>query len=63
MAVTLTHDVLPMVQRADDVPGLPQRQWTYDYFRLPDDGRRAESIDGVLYVAPPPDIAHQTALG
>lgn len=64
MAVTLEYDVLPVVQRAGDVPGPPQGQWTYDdYARLPDDGRRYEIIEGVLYVAPSPDVAHQTAVG
>ncbi len=37
-----------------------QGQWTYeDYLRLPDDGRRYEIIEGVLYVANAPDFAHQ----
>ncbi len=64
MAVTLEHDVLPVVRRADDVPGPPQGQWTYvSYARLLDDGRRYEIIDGVLDVAPSPDVAHQTAVG
>lgn len=51
-----------MVRPADDVPGPPQGQWTYaDYAALPDDGRRYEIIDGVLYVAPSPRRAHQAA--
>jgi Uma2 family endonuclease len=36
-----------------------QGQWTYDYWlRLPDDGWRYEVIDGVLFMAPPPNSAH-----
>jgi Uma2 family endonuclease len=38
----------------------PPGQWTYeDYLNLPDDGRRYEIIDGVLYVTNAPDIDHQ----
>jgi len=36
------------------------RVWTYeDYLKLPDDGKRYEIIDGVLYVTPSPLTAHQ----
>jgi Uma2 family endonuclease len=35
-------------------------EWTYqDYLNLPDDGRRYEIIEGVLYVTNAPDIDHQ----
>jgi Uma2 family endonuclease len=35
-------------------------EWTYqDYLNLPDDGRRYEIIQGVLYVTNAPDIDHQ----
>jgi Uma2 family endonuclease len=55
-------ETVPMVRPADEVPGPPQGQWTYaDYAALPDDGRRYEIIDGVLYVAPSPRRTHQTA--
>lgn len=61
--MTTTADSLPMVRRADDVPGPPQGCWTYeDYAALPDDGRRYEVIDGVLYLMPGPTRDHQTAL-
>lgn len=30
-----------------------------DYLHLPDDGKRYEIIDGVLYVSPSPNIKHQ----
>jgi Uma2 family endonuclease len=37
-----------------------QGQWTYeDWARLPDDGWRYEVIDGVLFMAPAPGLAHQ----
>jgi len=37
-----------------------QGAWTWeDYLRLPDDGRRYEIIEGVLYVAAAPTFAHQ----
>ena len=36
------------------------RLWTYeDYCAIPDDGYRYEVIEGELYVAPAPDVAHQ----
>ncbi len=37
-----------------------QKQWTYeDYLALPDDGRRYEIIEGVLYVTNAPGFDHQ----
>ena len=37
---------------------------TYDdYVNLPDDGKRYEIIDGVLYVNPSPNTKHQRVLG
>lgn len=37
-----------------------QGEWTYeDYLNLPDDGRRYEIIEGVLYVTNAPDYDHQ----
>lgn len=37
-----------------------QGKWTYeDYLALPDDGRRYEIIEGVLYVTNAPNIDHQ----
>ena len=39
---------------------LPRGEWTYeDYLALPDDGRRYEIIEGVLYVSNAPNAAHQ----
>lgn len=45
-----------------DTPGSwpPQGQWRYeDYLRLPDDGKRYEIIERVLYVANAPGYDHQ----
>jgi Uma2 family endonuclease len=37
-----------------------QHYWTYeDYLRLPEDGKRYEIIDGVLYVSAAPLTKHQ----
>jgi Uma2 family endonuclease len=34
--------------------------WTYeDYLNLPDDGRRYEIIEGLLYINKAPDFDHQ----
>ncbi|MCC6630021.1 MAG: Uma2 family endonuclease [Chloroflexi bacterium] len=52
-------EVEPVVAPVDR-PGPPQGAWTYDdYCALPDDGRRYEIIDGVLYMTPSPKEAHQ----
>lgn len=41
-----------------DLPA--QGEWTYeDYLKLPDDGRRFEIIEGVLYVVNAPNADHQ----
>lgn len=47
----------------DEASGWPaQGQWRYeDYLRLPDDGKRYEIIDGVLYMANAPSLEHQFA--
>jgi len=38
----------------------PPRQWSYqDYLNLPDDGKRYEIIEGVLYMANAPSSTHQ----
>lgn len=61
---TETMDVLPVTQPAENMPGPPQGQWTYaDYAALPDDGRRYEIIQGVLYVTPAPSLEHQEDSG
>ncbi len=41
-------------------PWPAQGEWTYaDYLHLPDDGRRYEIIEGVLYMANAPSYNHQ----
>lgn len=62
--MTVAPDRLPVVERADHIPGPPQGQWTYaDYAALPDDGNRYELINGVLYMTPSPQEGHQAANG
>lgn len=62
-----------MTTRLANPPSLPrptvkkwplQGEWTYDdYLRLPDDGRRYEIIEGVLYVSNAPSHLHQYTVG
>ena len=61
-------EIVPPLTFSDELPELPsspegwpaQGHWTYeDYLRLPDDGRRFEIIEGVLYVANAPSYAQQ----
>lgn len=62
--MTMTMGSVPMVVPADHVPGPEQGHWTYeDYAALPNDGQRYEIIDGVLYMAPSPNEAHQSLSG
>jgi Uma2 family endonuclease len=62
--MTITSGRVPMVTTADNVQGPGQGRWTYnDYTKLPDDGKRYEIVDGVLYMAPSPNEWHQTATG
>jgi len=61
-AVVLTSVIprrLPRLpSRGQDWP--TQGEWTYeDYKKLPDDGRRYEIIEGVLYVTAAPNFDHQ----
>ncbi len=43
--------------------GPTQGEWTYeDFLRLPDDGKRYEIIEGVLYVTNAPNSNHQFAV-
>jgi len=60
MATVSSPDVLPVVVPANHMAGPPQGQWTYTaYATLPDDGRRYEVIEGVLYKAPAPTDTHK----
>lgn len=57
-----TSERLPVVAPVEHVPGPKQGRWTYkDYAALPDDGRRYEVVNGVLFMAPSPGGAHQDA--
>jgi Uma2 family endonuclease len=41
-----------------------QGEWTYEHWlNFPKDGWKYEIIDGVLYMSPPPSIAHQDSSG
>lgn len=60
--MTAVIDYMPVVVPADHVGGAAQGQWTYaSYAAVPDDGRRYEVVDGVLYMAPAPNEGHQSA--
>ena len=62
--MTQLSDKLPVVAPANDVPGPKQGFWTYDdYAALPDDGKRYETLNGVLYMAPSPGWSHQEIVG
>jgi Uma2 family endonuclease len=59
-----TIDRVPMVTPADDVPGPKQGEWTYNHYAaLPDDGKRYEVVNGVLYMSPSPNWPHQEIAG
>src|SRR5947209_12270813 len=62
--MTMILGRVPMVTIADNVPGPGQGRWTYkDYAAIPDDGKRYEIVDGVLYMTPSPNEWHQTTVG
>lgn len=55
---------LPVTEPARDVAGPDQGSWTYEaYAALPEDGRRYEVVQGVLYVTPSPAERHQSSSG
>lgn len=55
---TLASQEAPLLPAQNGWP--VQGQWRYaDYLRLPDDGKRYEIIEGVLYVANAPSFDHQ----
>jgi Uma2 family endonuclease len=56
-------DSIPAAAPAALTTGPGQGDWTYeDYLALPDDGKRYEVIEGVLYVSPVPPPRHQRCL-
>jgi Uma2 family endonuclease len=63
LVMTAVPEILAVTARASGVAGPAQGCWTYeDYAALPADGNRYEIIDGVLYVTPAPNTAHQAAV-
>jgi Uma2 family endonuclease len=59
MEQTLTATA-PSVDQSVEYQWLQPGQWTYDdYLQLPDDGKRYEIINGVLYMANAPSYDHQ----
>jgi Uma2 family endonuclease len=62
--MTLTPGGFPVAAPANTVPGPEQGQWTYeDYAAIPDDGKRYEVVNGVLFMSPAPDKWHQKTVG
>ncbi len=61
--MTSTSGILPTTTPASGVRGPAQGRWTYDdYVSLPDDGKRYEVVEGVLYMTPAPNIRHQEVI-
>ena len=61
--MTLTPGGFPVAAPANTVQGPEQGQWTYeDYAAIPDDGKRYEVVNGVLFMSPAPDKWHQKAV-
>jgi integrase len=55
-----TFEKLAVVVPSDWISGPKQGQWTYtDYTAIPEDGHRYEVVNGVLYMAPAPNLGHQ----
>src|SRR5258708_9283732 len=61
--MAMTSDQLPMITRADWVPGPGQENWTYDDYCTLNDGRRYEMVTGVLYLIRTPWVMHQRTVG
>jgi Uma2 family endonuclease len=58
----MTFNNITAMNPADHVPGPKQGDWTYEQYAALDDGQRYEVVDGVLYMTPAPNIAHQDAV-
>ena len=58
----MTFDKITAMSPADHVSGPAQGNWTYEQYAALDDGQRYEVVDGVLYMTPAPNIAHQKAV-
>jgi Uma2 family endonuclease len=62
LIMTTTSGNVPGVIPANWVPGPKQGHWTYNnYAALPDDGKRYEIVNGVLFMTPSPGKQHQEA--
>ena len=62
--MTMTSDRFAVVTPANHVPGPKQGQWTYSHYSaLPDDGQHYEIVNGVLFMTPAPNPAHQQVAG
>ena len=61
--VTQSPTTAPPTARPAEFP--EQGKWTYeDWLKLPENGYRYEVINGVLFMAPPPDFSkHQRPIG
>lgn len=61
--MTLIPDTMPMIIRAEGVPGPKQGAWTYNDYAALDDGKRYEIVNGVLFLIPTPWLLHQRVVG
>ena len=62
--MSINSYVLPVVERADWLNSQVQGHWTYaNYLALPQDGNRYEVLEGIIYMSPAPNFAHQDATG
>lgn len=62
--MTTTSDRFAVVTPANHVPGPKQGQWTYSHYAaLPDDEQHYEIVNGVLFMTPAPNPAHQQVAG
>jgi Uma2 family endonuclease len=63
-SMSLLPESLPTVIPADHIPGPAQGHWTYNnYATIPDDGKKYEVVDGVLFMSPSPNRGHQDVVG
>lgn len=61
--MTLIPDIMPMITRAEGIPGPKQGDWTYIDYAALDDGKRYEIVNGVLFLIPTPWLLHQGVVG
>ena len=59
-----TPDNISIIVTADTVEGPGQGNWTYEtYAAIPDNGKRYQVVNGVLFMSPAPNKWHQKAVG